>query len=184
MHRQVAPDGIPHYSPDPSHPLYFFRGWASNFDQQHGLYLPPPVRPPWPDFEDIPLWYASGEHWLHCNKARNWREHEHIRRAATPYEAKERGSARKLPLDRDEVGLWNARRYRVMVRGLRAKTAQNRGVLQSLMATGDRLIAEDSPTDQIWGLFTPAGEPKGTNLLGKSWMHVRDELSAGTQTPK
>lgn len=174
----VSPDGIPHYSPDPEHPVYFYKGWASNFDRQHPLYLPPPVAPPLVAFADVPLYYASGEHWLHCNKARTWQEHEHIRRAATPFEAKERGGRRSLPLDAEEVARWDERRYERMVVGLRAKTAQNRGVLRALVATGERLVAEVSPVDDVWGLFAPTGEKTGQNLLGKAWMQVRTELSS------
>lgn len=176
---KVAPDGVPHFSKDPSQPFYFYTGWPSNFDRKHPLYLPPPVAPPQPAFAATPLLYPSGEHWLHCNKARTWNEHERIRRASSPYEAKERGSARQLPLDLDEVRAWDARRLDVMVVGLRAKAAQNRDVLRALTATGDRLIAEDSPTDDIWGIRDRAGGLTGMNLLGKAWMQVRAELRAG-----
>jgi hypothetical protein len=80
----IAPDGVPHFSADPHEPFYFYTGWPSNFDRKHGLYLPPPVAPPQPAFAQVPLWYPSGEHWLHCNKAGTWEEHERIRRAPTP----------------------------------------------------------------------------------------------------
>jgi ribA/ribD-fused uncharacterized protein len=174
----VAPDGVPHFSEDPDQPFYFYTGWPSNFDRKHALYLPPPAAPPQPAFARVPLRYDSGEHWLHCNKARTWEAHERIRRAGTPYEAKERGSARQLPMDVDEVRAWDARRYEVMMIGLRAKAAQNRGVLRALLATGERLIAEDSPTDDIWGIRDRAGAMTGSNLLGKAWMQVRAELSS------
>ena len=113
----IAPDGVPHFSADPSQPFDFYTGWPSNFDRKHALYLPSPVAPPQPAFAAVPLRYGSGEHWLHCNKGRTWEEHERIRRAATPYEAKQLGGARQLPLDHDEVRAWDARRYKVMVIG-------------------------------------------------------------------
>ena len=172
----IAPDGVPHFSADPSQPFYFYTDWPSNFDRRHPLYLPSPVPPPQPAFAAVPLRYASGEHWLHCNKGRTWEEHERIRRAATPYEAKQLGGAGQLPLDLDEIRAWDARRYGVMVIGLRAKAAQNPGVLRALLATGERLIAEDSPTDDIWGIRDRAGGMTGMNLLGKAWMQVRAEL--------
>ena len=66
----IAPDGVPHFSADPSQPFYFYTDWPSNFDRTHPLYLPSPVPPPQPAFAAVPLRYASGEHWLHCNKGR------------------------------------------------------------------------------------------------------------------
>jgi ribA/ribD-fused uncharacterized protein len=175
MAQLFAPDGVPHHSADPDHPYYFYGGWPSNFEPV-ALYVPPPVPPPQTAFADVPLLYATGEHWLHCNKARTWDEHERIRRADGPGVAKMLGSPRGIPLNAAEVAAWDARRYDVMVVGLRAKTVQNRHVIRALLNTRDRLIAEDSPTDAIWGIRKPDRSMTGMNLLGKAWMQIRKEL--------
>jgi ribA/ribD-fused uncharacterized protein len=56
-----------------------------------------------------------------------------------------------------------------------------------LLATGDALIAEASPTDTIWGIGLAEDDPKaqdpnnwkGTNWLGEMLMQVRQEIRNG-----
>ena len=57
----IAPDGVPHFSADPSQPFYFYTGWPSNFDRSHPRDPPFPVAPPQPAFAAVLLRYASGE---------------------------------------------------------------------------------------------------------------------------
>lgn len=60
-----------------------------------------------------------------------------------------------------------------MKRILQHKVDQHEYVKRKLMATGDRILVEDSWRDDVWGW----GENKeGQNLLGKLWMEIRQEL--------
>ncbi len=56
-----------------------------------------------------------------------------------------------------------------MKNGLRAKFTQNSDLKEKLLATGNAVLHEDSPTDMIWGA-------KGKDMLGKLLMQIREEL--------
>lgn len=82
----------------------------------------------------------------------------------TPAEAKQTGRTIALRPD------WEDIKYDVMLEGLRHKF-QLPYYKEQLLATGDRLIREDSPTDFEWGYRN-----NGKNLLGKALMQIRDEI--------
>lgn len=61
---------------------------------------------------------------------------------------------------------------------LRAKASQHEYVRRKLLATGDRDLIENSWRDDFWGW----GEHRnGTNVLGKLWMEIREELRGAIQ---
>lgn len=68
--------------------------------------------------------------------------------------------------------------------GARAKFQQNEALMLKLLRTGQKVIAEASPSDRVFGIGLAPSDPlaqdpsnwKGTNLLGKALMSVRDEL--------
>lgn len=68
--------------------------------------------------------------------------------------------------------------------GARAKFQQNEALVLKLLRTGQKAIAEASPSDRVFGIGLAPSDPlaqdpsswKGTNLLGKALMSVRDEL--------
>jgi ribA/ribD-fused uncharacterized protein len=63
-----------------------------------------------------------------------------------------------------------------MMDGPRAKFTDEK-FRTELLATGDELIYEDSPTDAIWGLWNQEEQAwTGQNLLGKALMQLREEL--------
>lgn len=74
---------------------------------------------------------------------------------------------------------WNNNCEIIMYNGLLLKTIQHTIIHKSLLETGNKIIAEASPYDSIWGigcLKSQAKDPEnwpGTNLLGKAWMKVR-----------
>jgi ribA/ribD-fused uncharacterized protein len=57
-------------------------------------------------------------------------------------------------------------------------------MLKKLLATGDSIIAEASPYDQVWGIGLSEEDPlaqnistwNGKNLLGKILMSVREKI--------
>jgi len=136
--------------------------WLSNFEGG-------PVEMPDPHTGRTTT-YPSKEHALMAHKTVSHDEHESIRTAKEPRTAKARG--RKVQLRPD----WDAIKLGVMVEILRHWYAANPDRAQQLVATGDVLILEDSPTDAIWGIRSRDGRLTGTNLLGRAHMAVRAEL--------
>jgi hypothetical protein len=69
---------------------------------------------------------------------------------------------------------WDAVKFDVMRDILRAKAAQHEYVRRKLLATGDRMLVENSWRDDVWG-WGPNRD--GQNMLGKLWMEIRAELT-------
>ena len=99
----------------------------------------------------------------------------------------------KLPKDQKEMGrkvknyddaVWSAKRFDVMVDGLCERFSQNADIKEKLLATGDRILVEASPYDNIWGVGLEETDDAildeknwlGQNLLGKVLMEVRRRL--------
>jgi len=82
--------------------------------------------------------------------------------------------------------VWENNRENLVYRHLYCKFTQNQHLLDSLMNTGDTLLVEASPKDDIWGIGLGEKEAKdyllngktfpGQNLLGKLLTRLRDEL--------
>lgn len=80
---------------------------------------------------------------------------------------------------------WSKVRYSVMCDVLMEKFTQNHDMATELLATGDRVIVEASPTDTIWGIGMDVDHPdildstcwRGLNLLGNALMYVRERLA-------
>lgn len=80
---------------------------------------------------------------------------------------------------------WDRESYRIMVDGNKLKYKQNPGLAKFLLDTGDRLIAESSPYDKVWGILLDPEDPDvmdpnkwmGENRLGKALVEVREWLS-------
>ncbi|MNT41703.1 Swarming motility protein YbiA [compost metagenome] len=70
---------------------------------------------------------------------------------------------------------WDDVKVNTMRSLLRAKANQHEYVRRKLLATGDRILVEDSWRDDFWG-WGPNRD--GQNMLGKLWMEVRAELRA------
>jgi ribA/ribD-fused uncharacterized protein len=78
---------------------------------------------------------------------------------------------------------WEAECEEIVYRGNLAKFSQNPKLREMLLDTGNRILAEASPLDRIWGIGLAADHPHvtdqslwGQNLLGKAIMRVRDTL--------
>ena len=74
--------------------------------------------------------------------------------------------------------------FNVVVKGNLAKFSQNVKLQDYLLSTGDKILVEASPKDDVWGIGLEESNPDvinprrwpGTNLLGFALMEVRDEL--------
>jgi ribA/ribD-fused uncharacterized protein len=89
-----------------------------------------------------------------------------------------KAAGQNIPLRPD----WEEIKYQIMCRGLRAKFTDDQVLVGGqtmkdiLLGTGTRFIAEDSPTDFVWGIRDENGGMTGRNLLGLALMQVRAEL--------
>ena len=80
-------------------------------------------------------------------------------------------------------------KYAIVLSGNWCKFSQNRDLQEFLLSTGDSVLVEASPYDNIWGIRLAASSPeaqaptqwRGQNLLGFALMEVRDELRRVTQ---
>lgn len=111
--------------------------------------------------------YATNEHYYQACKATCEKDHEYIRKAKDPYEAKARGNKAKLRGD------WDSAKFDVMKQGLRLKFSQNPELKAILLGTGEAVIHEETKNDKIWGWYKGTGK----DLLGKALMAIRKELS-------
>jgi len=170
----VQPPGkeIGHYSSVPEHPVLFYGGPLSNFTGGPFMVMTgPPV-----SLEEIGIEAQTVEHFFQAAKATNFEDVLHVLQADDPADAKRRGRRIELRPDwdvGDDPSEWVA--WHAMLHGLRAKFADP-GFAEWLRWTGDRLIAEDSPTDFRWGIRDDRGGWNGMNLLGKALMVVREEI--------
>lgn len=152
--------------------IYFWSGRGGQFAQFSNFAHTPFAMRSWRDPSQLVL-YPSGEHAFQAAKAGSLSEHEQIRQAPTPLAAKRLGRNASLPEN------WDIRRRIVMLTLLRAKFARP-DLSELLLCTGERLLAEDSPYDAVWGCRDKAGGYTGQNLLGRALMRVRDELRGNT----
>lgn len=78
--------------------------------------------------------------------------------------------------------VWAQHRFDIVQRVNREKFMQNEHLKQWLMGTGDAILIEASPFDQIWGVGLKSDDPRiedpnqwrGSNLLGFALMNVRE----------
>ena len=68
---------------------------------------------------------------------------------------------------------WHKEKAAAMEEILRAKAAQHEDVRKKLIKTGKKMIIENSPTDNYWGI---GADGRGENMVGKIWMKIRDSL--------
>ncbi len=108
-------------------------------------------------------------------------------------EIAERILAEKDPAEQQKLGrqvrgyrsdLWDEHRFRIVWQGNFLKFTQQDDLRDRLLATGNRILAEASPYDLIWGVGFAAKDEailnrdnwKGLNLLGKVLTSVRSLL--------
>ena len=83
-----------------------------------------------------------------------------------------------------DVAAWDRCKEEIVYHANLAKFSQNEKAQYYLLSTGDKILAEASPYDTIWGIGLEASDFDSTNpdrwpgknLLGKVLMRVREEL--------
>lgn len=129
--------------------------------------------------------YLSAEHYMMAEKARLFGDSEtraRILSVSQPSAAKALGRS----VAGFEEDIWARHRFDIVVKGSEAKFAQNAELLAYLLETGDKVLAEASPVDAVWGIGLAADDPgardpshwRGLNLLGFALMKARWALSA------
>lgn len=129
------------------------------------------------------LRFANGEQYMMYCKAMFFGDEETAAKIlAEPDPAKVKALGRQVKGYVDEQ--WAANRLRFVRRGLLEKARQHPGIKAQLLATGNKILAEASPSDLIWGIGLRENDPlaldpknwRGLNLLGEAWMWVREQL--------
>lgn len=134
------------------------------------------------------IYYRTAEHWMMAEKARLFKDRASlslILKARTPLEAKKLGRKVKG----FELEIWQANAFGIVKQGNLHKFSQHPALAAYLLSTGEKVLVEASPYDQIWGIGLTKEAPQardprewlGTNLLGFALMEVRDELQASSR---
>jgi ribA/ribD-fused uncharacterized protein len=141
----------------------------------------------WPSpFTVDGLQYATAEHYMMWRKAMLFGDRDtgaQILAAANPAQAKALGRQ----VARFDERAWAAARFEIVVAGSVAKFGQYAELREYLVNTGERVLVEASPTDQIWGIGLAANDRRATrpdqwrglNLLGFALMRARTILRDG-----
>lgn len=127
--------------------------------------------------------YNCAEQYMMARKAELFRDRSSLRKIMTAKEP-ERQKAFGRHIEGFNVHVWEAVARDVVFRGNAAKFTQHADLRAQLLATGDDLIAEASPTDVVWGIGLPEDDPdaleparwRGRNWLGAAIMEVRRTL--------
>ena len=134
-------------------------------------------------FEIDGVRYSTAEHYMMHRKALLFRDEATAAKIVTarkPGEAKALGRAVR---DFDKT-TWQQHREAIAIAGNAAKFSQS-PLGAFLKGTKNRVLAEASPLDRIWGIGVAADDEhaenplkwKGLNLLGFSLMEVRKRIS-------
>ncbi len=129
--------------------------------------------------------YATTEQYIMAKKALllgDTRAYNSIMSTVDPNEAKQFGRAAKDY--NGKLDFWKVVRQEVAFNGNLAKFKQNADLYYAMLATGDKLFAEASPVDNIWGIGMAADNPdiedpekwQGENLQGKVLDAVKAEI--------
>ena len=127
--------------------------------------------------------YATAEQYMMAKKALlagDLRSYALIMNEPNPQKCKKLG---RLVSNLDTAA-WDKCKEEVVINANMAKFGQNPEALQALLHTGNRLLVEASPLDNLWGIGMDASNPdstnpgkwNGPNLLGKILMYVREKL--------
>jgi ribA/ribD-fused uncharacterized protein len=129
--------------------------------------------------------YPTAEHFMMAGKALLFGDTETADRIL---QAPHPGAAKALghQVHRFDEQRWAKRRFEIVVTGNLAKFGQHPELRQFLLATADRVLAEASPRDRVWGIGLAASDERaaspdhwqGLNLLGFALMEVRHRLQA------
>ncbi|GAB1347335.1 NADAR family protein [Cloacibacterium normanense] len=111
-------------------------------------------------------YYPTVEHFYQAQKFDDAEYSEKIRNADSPKIASELGKTRAIKLKEN----WDDIKVEIMTFAIRNKFENNERLKDLLLSTGKRLLIENSPYDNYWGIGK-TGE--GYNQLGNILMRIR-----------
>jgi len=135
------------------------------------------------DFSINGVIFNSCEQWMMYSKANLFKDFAKAREILSEPRANfQRRLGRQVRFFKDEI--WRQERIEIVRMGNHAKFSQNAVLKEYLVGTSDKIIAESSPTDLIWGIGFSEDNPnslqmdkwRGENLLGKILMELRSEF--------
>lgn len=127
--------------------------------------------------------YMTAEHFMMNQKALLFNDQEAAKKLL---KAENPGAAKAI--GREVRGfdqrVWEQHRFKIVVEGNLAKFKAHEALKNFLLGTGDQVLVEASPVDQIWGIGLDEHHPdrfnpnnwKGENLLGFALMEARERL--------
>jgi ribA/ribD-fused uncharacterized protein len=127
--------------------------------------------------------FGSAEQYMMWRKAQLFHDE---RSASAILEARSAAHAKALgrEVGNFDEAIWVAHRWEIVVAGSIAKFRADEGIGNYLRSTGQRVLAEASPLDSIWGIGLAADDPAahdparwpGLNLLGFALMEARSAI--------
>lgn len=135
------------------------------------------------DFESNGTKYCCMEQFMMAGKAELFGDEEILEEILKCKDPKKIKALGRKVKGFDEAK-WNKYKYAIVFQGNLLKFSQNPELKEFLLKTGDKVIAEASPYDGIWGIRMAATHEhaknptkwRGQNLLGFALMEVRDSL--------
>ncbi|MCW3098220.1 MAG: hypothetical protein JWL77_3838 [Chthonomonadaceae bacterium] len=126
--------------------------------------------------------YVTCEQYMMAEKARLFGDNDAEARIMASRNAREQKSLGRKVVNFD-AARWEETREHIVFTANLAKFSQHEELKSILLATDDKIVAEASPRDAIWGIGMAEDNPSvadmslwGKNLLGKAIMRVRDKL--------
>ncbi len=124
--------------------------------------------------------YKTAEHLFQCLRFRDPGIWEEIRGKSSPMQAKWSAKGRKAEMTVEPMSQEDLENMEIVL-GL--KLEQHPELRDRLLATGDSVIIEDCSkrprgSGLFWGAAWKDGVWTGTNMLGKLWMKLREEVGA------
>ncbi|MFM7148480.1 MAG: NADAR family protein [Gemmataceae bacterium] len=128
--------------------------------------------------------YPTAEHWMMASKARLFGDEGTLQKILATEDPKAAKAMGRLVKNFDD-GIWKQHARRLVTEGNAAKFGQNQSLREYLVGTGDQVLVEASPYDDLWGIGLKATDERaknpatwnGLNWLGFALMDVRTQLS-------
>lgn len=135
-------------------------------------------------FKDKILFCTAEQYMMFC-KAALFDDYENAVNILATYSPKEQKLFGRAVKNFDKQ-IWESKAKKIVYEGNYAKFTQDPGFLKELLDTGDAILVEASPYDEIWGIglsqeiaeITPASEWPGKNWLGEVLTQLKKDLQA------